>query len=371
MRVAFDATPLLGNRTGVATLTGGLLRALVGVPNVEPVAYALSARGAWRLHDVVPPGVAACRRPLPATLLTRAWQKWDRPRVETLVGSVDVVHGTNFVVPPTKRAGAVVTVHDLAALRFPDLVEPASRRYPPAVSRAVRDGALVHVTTRAVADDVVELLGVEPDRVRVVASGVDAPRGGDPEAGRRLAGAERFVLALGTVEPRKALPDLVRAFDLVAERDGLRDVALVLAGPDGWGTDALLAAVDSSPARRRIRRLGRVDDADRADLLAGATLLAMPSRDEGFGYPPLEAMAAGLPVVATTAGALRESIGDAGVLVAPGDVDALAEAIAEVLTSDDARERLVEAGRERVARFSWESFARGMAVVYRDALEAR
>ena len=136
--------------------------------------------------------------------------------------------------------------------------------------------------------------------------------------GAALAGAARYVVAIGTVEPRKDLPGLVRAFDDVVSADPDDPVRLVIAGPDGWGAEALTATLASARHADRIRRLGWVSDDDRAALLRGATVFAYPSRYEGFGLPPLEAMQAGVPVLTTTAGALPEVVGDAALLVAPG-----------------------------------------------------
>ncbi|HEX7168033.1 MAG TPA: glycosyltransferase family 1 protein [Acidimicrobiales bacterium] len=374
MRVALDATPLLGSRTGIAAVTGGLFRALAGDTRVEPVAYAMSLRGVPKLRGVLPRGVEARLRPMPAAVVTRAWAHLDVPRAEMFTGAVDVVHGTNYVVPPTARAGAVVTVYDLTAVRYPEMVERVTLRYPALVKRAVARGALVHVTARAIGDEVVELLRVPADRVHVVMPGADPVTHASCDAarGRRLAGAERYVLAIGTVEPRKGLVDLVAAFDRIAGDAARRDVALVVAGADGWGSavDDLLAAVDRSPHRRRVRRLGWVDDATRGDLLAGATVVATPSRYEGFGYTPLEAMSAGVPVVATTAGSLPEVLGQAALLVPPGDVDALAGAIAHVVDDENERCRLVAAGRERAASFRWDACVDGMVRLYEAAAEA-
>ena len=367
MRVALDATPLLGTRTGVATFTEGLLRALASNAEVEPVAFAMSLRGWRRLAEAVPPGVATIRRPLPAAALNRLWRTNASLTAERLLGPVDVVHGTNYVVPPTDRAGAVVSVYDLTAVRFPDMVEPASLAYPDLVRAAARRGALVHVTAEAIRDEVVDLLGVPSERVRVVAAGVDAPDRqcpGDAARGRRLAGGDRYLLALGTVEPRKGFADLVAAFDAIAGRADLADLRLVIAGPDGWGVDEMIRAIDRARHRRRIRRIGWVDDRDRAALLAGATLFAMPSRYEGFGFPPLEAMAAGTPVVATSAGSLPEIVGDAAYTVAVGDVDALAGALAALVEDDAERARLADLGRARAATFTWERCAAAMVDVY-------
>ncbi len=305
---------------------------------------------------------------MPARPLRAAWGALGRPAIEWWTGAVDVVHGTNFVVPPTRQAAAVVTVHDLTAVHFPELCTPDVRRYPDLLRRALDRGAWVHAVSDFVAAEVVAELGAPPERVRAVPNGGPEPGPpGDAAAGRARAGAERYVLTLATVEPRKDHPTLVRAFASDALAGPLGDVRLVLAGPDGWGTEALAAALARSPAADRVTRLGWVDDAARADLLAGAAVLAYPSRYEGFGLPPLEAMAAGVPVVATAAGAVPEVVGDAAVLVAPGDADGLAEALRDVLLDDERADGLRRRGRARVADFDWDRTVDGLVALYRDA----
>jgi glycosyltransferase involved in cell wall biosynthesis len=196
-----------------------------------------------------------------------------------------------------------------------------------------------------------------------VPNGVADVAGGDAAAGIRLAGGAPYILAIGTIEPRKDMPSLVAAFDTIAA--AVPDVRLVVAGPDGWGAAALRAALERSTARARITRVGWVDAGARADLLAGAAAFAYPSLYEGFGLPPLEAMAAGVPVVTTRAGAVPEVVGDAAVVVEPRSVDALASALVDVLTDEGLRERLVEAGRARAAHHSWDATVAGLTDLYR------
>jgi glycosyltransferase involved in cell wall biosynthesis len=170
-----------------------------------------------------------------------------------------------------------------------------------------------------------------------------------------------YVLALGTTEPRKDLPGLVAAFDRMAGAQP--DLELRIAGPPGWGEDALGLAIASATHRDRIHRLGWV--ADRDALLAGATVFAYPSRYEGFGFPPLEAMAVGVPVVSTRTGAIPEVLGDAALLVPVGDVDALAGALERLVVDAEERRRLIAAGSVRVARYSWTQAGDGLADLYR------
>jgi glycosyltransferase involved in cell wall biosynthesis len=294
--------------------------------------------------------------------LRALWRRSNWPPLTWWTGKVDVVHGMNFVVPPAAGAAELVTVHDLTCVRFPELCTSDTLEYPALLRRALARGAHIHAVSEFVADEVCDVFRVERERVHVVANGLTPM--GDGDAGRGVARAGgRYVLALGTVEPRKDLPSLVAAFDAVAASHA--DVRLVVAGPDGWGAEEFAAAVQRAHHRNRIVRLGWVDDATRADLMAGASVFAYPSRYEGFGLPPLEAMAMGTPVVTTRAGALPEIVGEAAVLVAPGDVDALATAIAGVLDDQREAERLVSAGHRRANEFSWDGAAHELVDVYR------
>src|SRR5581483_7384968 len=339
LRVALDATSLFGARTGVAMFTSGVLGALTARDDVEPVAYAVTWRGRGELGQLIPRGVTPARSPMAARPLRWAWKRWDRPYIEWWTDEIDVVHGTNFVVPPTRDAGEVVTVHDLTPMRFPELAHEATLAYEPLIRRALDRGALVHTPSSFVAAEVVEHFGVSADRVHAVAEGV--PPLPDVAADEQLTGGAPYILTIGTIEPRKDHRLLVHAFDSIAARDA--DLRLVIAGPDGWGSAGLTDAIAAAHHRDRIVRLGYVDDEAKAGLLRGATVFAFPSVYEGFGLPPLEAMRAGVPVVATAAGSLPEVLDDAALLVPAGDADALAEALAEAVVDDVARARLINA----------------------------
>jgi glycosyltransferase involved in cell wall biosynthesis len=374
LRIALDATPLLGLPTGVGVFCQGALGALAARPGLRVRAYAVSWRRRGMLAQHLPDGVVAHQRPMPARPLHALWGRVDGPPLEWFIGRTDVVHGTNFVVPPTSHAATVASVHDLTPLRHPELCDQATLAYPGLISRAIRRGAWIHTDSAFVAAEVVEAFDADPTRVRVVNPGVpELPpvTASDVAAilGRILPpGTGRLCLSVGTAEPRKDLPGLVRAFSSVADRH--TDVALVLAGPPGWGEDALTAAIEVSPVRGRIVRTGWLDQRDLAALMAGAAVLAYPSLYEGFGFPPLQAMQAGVPVVATRAGSLPEILGDGAILVEPREHDALAAALDVCLGDEALRDRLVAAGTARASRYSWGRCGDGLETLYRDAANA-
>jgi glycosyltransferase involved in cell wall biosynthesis len=362
LRVALDAIPVIDERTGVGQFTAQLLFGLANRDDLEAIGYAVTRTGRRPLAGLLPPGIRPATSWMPARVAHRAWKRVPWPTIEHWTGPVDVVHATNFVAPPS-RAPVVVTVHDLAFATMPELCRPETRSYGPLLRRALARGAVVHAVSDYVSEALREHFAVPDDRVtRIYEGAAPMMTAGDPAAGQQLAGSARYVLAIGTIEPRKNLPRLVRAFDSGAV--GSTDALLVVAGPDGWGTSAFAAAVAATSAPDRIRRLGYVTDRQRADLLAGASALAYPSLDEGFGHPPLEAMAAGVPVVAARAGALPEVTGGAALLVDPTDEDALADALTRVLDDDAFRAELVARGRARADEFPWSRCVDELATLY-------
>ncbi len=368
--MAFDATPLLGRPTGVGAFCIGALDGLARLAEVDVSAYAVSWRRRHVIGSLVPSGVSVRQHAMPARPLHTLWGRSSLPPVEWFIGRHDVVHGTNFVVPPTSHASRVVTVHDLTVILYPQLCDVSSLAYPGLIRRAVAGGAWIHTPSQFVADQVIEEFDVDPDRVRAVHHGIahlDGP--GDPDAALPFnlpVGCQRFVLAIGTIEPRKDYPSLVEAFSSIAST--YHDLALVIVGADGWGVEAYEDAVRSSSVASRIVRPGYLSDAELAVTLGRATMLAYPSVYEGFGFPPLQAMAAGIPVVTTVAGAVPEVVGGGALLVEPGDPDSLGGAMETILVGGRDVELLVERGRQRSAAFSWDNCAGGLADLYRDAI---
>lgn len=373
MRLSIDTTSLLHHRTGVGVFVHELVEGLAGRPDVDLSVFAVSWRGRDGLVAAAPAGATVHARPMPARLARMLWNRVDHPSARFLAGDADVVHGPNFVVPPGGGAAEVVTVHDLTATRYPELCTADVLQWPPLLHRALARGAWVHTVSETVADEVRHEFPEAADRVVAAPNGIRRPPpptpASDAAVGHHLAGGDRYVLALGTVEPRKELPTLVAAFDALATDDP--DLRLVLAGPDGWGVDALTAARDRCRHARRIVRLGWLGGPQRLGLLRGASVLAYPSRYEGFGLVPLEALSVGTPVVASDIDVHRETVADGALLVAPGDADALAGALRRLLDDDALAADLVARGQARVDAYSWERTVAQVVDLYRRAADAR
>jgi glycosyltransferase involved in cell wall biosynthesis len=355
LTVAVDTTPLVGGRTGIGEFTARLIDslALLDSPPVV-VPYVLSRRA-----EALPAGTR--RLATPAQLGLRLWARVPWPRERRAFAGVDVVHGTNYITPPSGRP-TILTVHDTSLITHPEYCAAVVRLMDPVLRRLVRSGAWVHTPSLYVANQVRHLLDTE--RVRTIYLGAPAKVTctGDLEAPRRP-----FVLSLATAEPRKNLPRLVSAYGQ-AQR-AMPELALVLVGaegPDGPAIEAAIARLDKSA---QVVRAGRVDDATRSTLLLSARVLAYPSHDEGFGFPILEAMAADLPVVASDAGAIPEIAGNAAVLVDPRDADGMADAIVSVASDDTLRAGLILRGRSRLLAFSWRATAAGLDAFYHDVVQ--
>ena len=286
---------------------------------------------------------------------------------------VDILHSPVFVAPLAVPCASVVSILDMTWFSRPEQHTRVKGAYfrrmiPPSVQRAQRVIAISEATMR----DVVAGLGTRPDKVAVTYLGTDqavfhpGAAGGRAEALRIRYGVQRpYVLYLGKLEPRKNLPALVRAFDAVAEQ--FPDHQLVLGGNPGWDVEAIYGAAVEARCAGRIRFPGFVEEADLPALYAGADLFVYPSSYEGFGFPVLEAMASGTPVITSDVSSLPEVAGDAGLLVDPADVDALAAAIHSILSDGELRRKMRIQGLQQARQFTWEETARQTLEIYREA----
>lgn len=303
--------------------------------------------------------------------LSAAWPLLARAvSVESFLGPVDCFHSVNGLVLPQRRGRRVVTVHDLSCLRVPEY-HPRSRVLHARLSLtlAVRAAHALIVPSRQTRDDLRDLLGVPAEKIWVIP---DAPAPAfRPRSGSEIAPvldrygltAKGYLLFVGNLEPRKNLVALLRAYEALYER-GDDPPPLVLVGGEGWRNREIRARLRASPCAAAIRRLGYVDEHEIPALTSGAACVVCPSLYEGFGLPPLEAMASGVPVVVSDIPALREVVGEAALVADPRDPEQIAQRVARVLADKDLQQALGALGLERARQFSWELTAQRTVEVY-------
>jgi glycosyltransferase involved in cell wall biosynthesis len=381
VRAVIDARPALDpRRTGVGHYAQQLVRHLPRVdPDDEYVAWYLHARGLLRptrfFGDVGAPNLVEKASRFPARIFQPVSWRLRMPRVEWLAGDFDVLLATNFLPPPTgEMRRTVLVVHDLAFERYPETAPQIDDRWRRRFAKAVRRCGAVIVPSVSAKGDLVAAHGSPEARVHAVPHGVDAeafaavPRSAVESVRERFEIPGRYVLFVGGLEPRKNLVGLVRAF----AASGVEATLVIAGGSVRWFPTEearVWAEVRAlpEPARSRVRLTGYVSDEDKRALIAGAEGLLYPSLYEGFGFPVLEAMAAGTPVLTSNVSSLPEVAGPDALLVDPKDVPAIADGIGRLLEDDDLRERLIGPGRARAAAFTWEATARRTAEVLRAA----
>ncbi len=364
VRILIDYRPALGQRTGVGEYVHGLATALQARLSSPDSLTVFSSSWKDRLPGDSVPGARHVDARVPVRVLNYAWHRLEWPPIESLAGPFDVVHSLHPLLMPSRRAARVVTVHDLYFLDSPGSSAGEIRRdYAALAADHVRRADAVVVNSDHTKRQVVERFHVDAETVTVCLPAAPAwPRRDEPSV-------PGHVLFVGTVEPRKNVPGLLRAYsELVGRRPDAP--ALVLSGR--LPAEGIGALLQEEPAiAGRVRAMGYVSDADRQRLFREASMLVMPSFDEGFGIPALEAMTMGVPVVVARRGALPEVVGDAGLLVEIEDPRALAAAMERVLTDAGVRRQLTDAGVRRAAQFVWETSAARLYDAYRAAVVRR
>jgi glycosyltransferase involved in cell wall biosynthesis len=333
--------------------------------------YAAPERGTAKF--AVPRGPRVTARPyrLSERLLNLLWYKIGVPLPVDLVGGrADVYYFPDFALPPVRSGRCVITVHDLSFLLVPDCAEDGLRAHlervlPP----SIRGADFITADSENTRNELTTLLDAPPGRVEVVYGGVDdrfQPIENQEllEATRRKYGLHfPFILYVGTIEPRKNLSRLLRAYTIMRNR-GVKH-RLVIAGGLGWLYQDVLREIEELSAEHEVAFLGRVADDDLPTLYSLGDVFVFPSLYEGFGLPPLEAMACGRPVVCSNTSSLPEVVGDAGLLVSPYDVEGLADAVQGLLENPELRAQLGGIGYDRAKRFTWQASAERMLEIYR------
>lgn len=367
MRILIDYRPALRHRTGVGLWVQKLVEALAALDGNDALAITVFS-SSWkdRLSGALPAGVDRVDRRVPVKILNWLWHHRESPAVETLTSSLfDVVHSPSPLLIPSRHAAQLVTIHDTDFLVHPHHGPREIRNDYPVLARTHAhraDGVIV--PSSYTGDEVARTLQLPRERITVCPNGAPrwTVRSQPPDNGH--------ILFVGTIAPRKNIDRLLTAYAaLRTQREGVPP--LVLAGQANPEAAPTLARLSVAPLAGHVHLTGYVDEARLLALYREAVLVVLPSLDEGFGIPALEAMTLGIPLVAARRGALPEVIGDAALFVDPLNIPAITAALNRILTDPTLRDRLTAAGLTRAPLFSWRSSANSLVEAYAKAIARR
>jgi glycosyltransferase involved in cell wall biosynthesis len=366
MTIGVDIRPMAGLKTGVQEYTEQILAHMIALAPEHQFKLFFSSfrspppRRPW----MDAPNVQLIHHIIPNNLLFFAGNIFSYPFIDDLVGGADVFFSPHFFIAPlSSSCRRVTTFHDLSFLRFPEFFTWCKRWWhtiemdPAGQARFSNKIISVSESTKT---DLVDYYHIDPANISVIPSATNLSRPANDtlkEFKKIHQLPERYILHVGTLEPRKNITGLIQAFNILKEHADNEDIELLLIGKKGWRFEEIFQEIKNSPYAGQIRYLGHVEG-DLAGYYASATVSACPSFFEGFGFPVLEVMACGTPVVASANSSLPEVVGDAGILINPYNISELAEVLNSVLRDSTLRARMIKRGLEQAQKFSWQQSAR-------------
>jgi glycosyltransferase involved in cell wall biosynthesis len=378
MRIAIDGRTIVRGKSGVGNYAERTLRALLDIDHKNEyhlfLVEHLESFDAPNLVKVVLPRIHKAGH-------NRYWENIDLPLYAARHG-IDLFFGPAYALPILPQLGRrfrqiplprtlehllnskqslkfVVSIPDVIGIVHPETFTPKMRMWQRLfVTNAARIAHSIITISESSKRDIARLFPITPERIHVTPLSVDesfSPQRDSDDAARvrlKYSLPQQFVLYVGTIEPRKNVTGLARAYALLRE-DLRKEFSLVIAGSPGWYSDQILAEVDGLGLQKQIIMPGYIEDKDLPVLLSMSTLFVFPSFYEGFGYPPLEAMACGVPVITSNSSSLPEVVGDAGIMIDPADHKSMSEAMARVLEDEGLRSQMIQKGLRQVLHFSW------------------
>jgi len=302
----------------------------------------------------------------------KAQEKLRFPPIEFMGFKADIFHCMDYIIPPTFNKNIILTVHDLAFMRFPEFnFEWFIKKYSRMVAKNIMNSKKVLASSESTGRDIIKFYGTEPEKVEVAhlaASPVfkkSEPKDIDKVAVSKFGIRGPYILSVGTIEPRKDFVTLIKAYNMARDKDPGLSHKLVIAGRTGWKSEATYDEHKLSPFNDDIIFTDRISDQELLQLYNQADIFVYTSLFEGFGFPPLEAMSCGLPVICSDSSSIGEVVGDAGILVGPGDIGGFADNILKVLSDGSLMEKLQVNSLNRAEKFTWEETARKTLEVYK------
>ncbi|MBD3247913.1 glycosyltransferase [Candidatus Falkowbacteria bacterium] len=372
MRIGIDIRSLMDKEySGVSLYTLDLLRSILKQDrNNEYILYYNSAKDiSARMPKLEYPNVSMIRTSYPNKLFNYFLQKifaW--PKLDKILGGVDIFFSPHInFTSLSKKTKHILTIHDLSFLRYPEFFSFRKNFWHRSLGlkKAAKRADLIVAVSESTKKDVVELLEIDPEKTKVIHSGLDGRYRPIPKNDERLAIIKKkyslpkkFILSLGTIEPRKNISGLIKAFDRALQFPELKDHYLLIAGRKGWKNKDVFRTFESIKHKDRVIFLGYIDEDAKPYLYNAASIFIYPSFYEGFGFPPLEAMACGTPVIAAGNSSLTEACSDSALLVEADNVESLAQGLRHLEIDKDLRDNLINKGFIQAGKFDWEDTAK-------------
>jgi glycosyltransferase involved in cell wall biosynthesis len=372
MRIGINASKISDVHTGVGRYTSNLCRYIIKTGSENDYYFYIPGRmGNAIMIDIKGTHLEKPTASIRNNTLRILWEQMALP-IYSRKDRLDLFHYTDHALSLLfRKCPIVITVHDIAYIRFPDLLNKSRQIYKKYILReSIKRASIIIADSYSTKRDIVEFFGINEKKIKVVHLGVESrfrPVSNVEEYRLKNKLPSKMILNVGTLEPRKNVVTLMKAFRKLMEK-GFDGYKLVIAGDKGWLYEEIFKEVDRSDLKHEILFLGVVRDADLPMLYNCADMFVYPSLYEGFGLPPLEAMACGIPVITSNTSSLPEVIGNAGIMVDPGDVNSLSEAMYNVLEDKELRSQMSKNGLKRAKLFSWEKAAKEILEIYDEAL---
>lgn len=300
------------------------------------------------------------------------WNRFKFPPIEFLGFKANILHCPDYLIPPTLNKNIVLTIHDLAFIRFPQFNFPwFIKKYTIEVKRNAKRAKKIIADSQSTKNDIVNFFNINPSKVSVVRLAADAFFRKLPSKEKRKGVLKKYnidkkyILSVGTIEPRKNFTTLIKAFNIAKKRNAGFGYKLVIAGRTGWKSEATYTEREASPYKDDILFIGKVSDEDLLQIYNQAELFVFPSVFEGFGLPVLEAMSCGLPVISSNCSSLKEIAGNAGILVTPNDYKEISKQISDILKNEKLKEELKKKSLIQARKFNWTKTAEKTLDVYK------
>ncbi len=370
--IGVDYTPAYEQGAGIGRLVRQLVSALARIDRENDYRLFVAGARTKQLPLAIGNNFQWRATPISPKWLARLWHRAHLPlAVEYFTGPLDIYHATDFVLPPTyKNTITLVTVHDLSFVHVPETTPPTLKAYlDRVVPYSVRRANHVIADSQATKTDLMTIYQIASEKISVLYSGVEPifrpikdPNEINAVRQKYHIGSKPYLLSVGTIQPRKNYVRIVQALHIL--RSAGYDVELVIAGGKGWLNEPFYQIIRDKKLNDAVHLIGYADDTDLPALYSGALMTLFPSLYEGFGFPVLEAMACGTPVITSNISSLPEVAGQAAILINPYDIEALAQAIITLIEDSAYREKLIKAGYSQAQKFTWERAAHQLAQIY-------